>query len=189
MMPVSPLWGYLQNFTMIIILTVIVGVVALVVYPRHGRKVASMWEGVGLFQVVFSSFYTYFPGVSGGFLNGLFYLLFPNEAAIGLFTLTFGVVVATFGFHRETNPGKIFRLSVMFLGLLKLVPFIYFSLKFPDINAWNVWVNATPYIAFLAAAITTLSCGLLAQSKSFRYIRSTALTVRRALELPFKKRT
>ncbi len=187
MVPVSPLWGYLQNFTMVIILAVVAGIVVLVVYPKHGNKVASVWVAIGLFQVVFSSFYTYSPGVSDGFLNGLFYLIFPNEAVVGLFILTFGVIVATFGFHRKTNPGNIFRLSLLFLGLLELVPFIDFSFKFPDLSAGNIWVNATPYIAFLAAAIATTSCGLLAHSKSFKYIRSTAVAIRETLEPPFKK--
>jgi len=162
-MIVSPLWTYLQGFTVVIVMAVIGGIVVLLAYPKHRTRVALTWVAIGVFQVLFSSFYTYVPGVSDGFLNGLLYLIFPNEVAFGLFILTCGVIVAAFRFPGEKPRRRLFSLGMVLLGCLELIPFIDFSLKFPDLNGWNIWVNATPYIAFLSSAVATLSCLIIAQ--------------------------
>ena len=155
--PSFPMWEYLRSFTWFIGIVMILGVIVLIAYPSQKIKVALLWIAVGLFQVVFSGFYAYPYGV---------FDYFPTEVAYGLFTLTCGVVLATFSIMKTQSPRRILGIGFLILGCLELVAFLDFLFKFPNFGEWNILINATPYIAFLVAAVATLSCGILAFLKS-----------------------
>ncbi len=129
----------------------IFGAAILVLYPLQRRKTALFWIAIGLFQVIFSGFYSFPYGV---------FVTFPNEVAFGLFVLTCGIVLAIFDAVKTQRRKRVLSLFCLILGFLELLPFVDFSVKNPDFAIWNVWVNATPYLAFLASGTITIICGV-----------------------------
>ncbi len=148
--PALPLWEYLHSFTWFMGPVMIVGGAVLLAYPSQRRKIAFFWSAIGFFQVLFSGFYS-FPYA--------LFVTFPNDVAFGLFVLTCGVVLYTFDAAKRKRKSSLASLFFVILGFVELFLFGDFSLNFPDFTTWNIWVNATPYYAFLAAGITTVSCG------------------------------
>ncbi len=152
--PGFPWWEYLRSFTWFVVPVMIVSAAILLAYPSQIRKVALIWIGIGLFQAIFSGFYQYPYAV---------FLIFPNEVAYGLFALASGMILTTFSIIR-TKPQRtklLFSLFAFVLAAWGLYEFLNFAIVFPDFSTWNIWVNATPYLAFLVAAIVFVTCGAL----------------------------
>jgi hypothetical protein len=148
--PSLPVWEYLHSFTWFMGPVMMVGCAVLLAYPSQRRKIAFFWSAIGLFQVLFSGFYSYPYSV---------FVTFPNEVTFGLFVLTCGIVLFTFDAAKKKRKSIWASLFFVILGFAELFFFGDFSRKFSDFTIWNIWVNATPYYAFLAAGITTICCG------------------------------
>ena len=157
-MVIPPAYQYLQDFTAVIFATLILGVIVMIVHPSP-KKVAILWVAVGIFQIIFSTFWSY-PYVV--VLNN-----FTNEVVYGLFILTCGIVLAAVDTIWQ-NPRRVLGLSFLLLGFLEFVPFLDFYFRFPNVNTWNITINATPSIAFLTATVMTLSCAVFVFWKSIK---------------------
>ncbi len=156
---IPPGYQYLENFTLVILIVLFVGAILWMMYPSQKNKIALFWVIIGIFQIFLSALYM-LPYV-------FVFNNFPNEVVLGLSTLTCGILLATLNI-RFQKPNRLLGLSFLILALIEFVFFIDFYFKFPNLNAWNITINATPTIAFLVATVITLSCAVFAFWKSIK---------------------
>jgi uncharacterized membrane protein YesL len=121
-------------------------------YPSKRFRIATLWIATGLLQMTLWGFYAY-PAV---------FNFFPSQTTFGLFLLTCGILLYSLSLRETSNAQKILTIiSLLVLGCIELLIFTNFYLTFPNISQWNTMIDATSYIAFLIAAVSTLSCALL----------------------------
>ncbi len=152
--PVLPWIVLVRNIVTYLTIPAALGVAFLVIFPPQIRKVALFLVAIGLCQITVSAF-AFFPSLSPyPVLN-----LFPNEVAIGLFTLTGGVLLTTFDVARTKKNRRAASAAFIVIGCVELLLFIDFASTFLDFATWNVWINATPALSFLMASLVTVFCG------------------------------
>jgi len=150
-------WQYLIALSLVVMVALILGIVLLVIYPSKKPKIAALWIFIGLLQITLWGFYA-FPAV---------FNYFPSHTAFGLFLLTCGVFLYSFSQTETSNEKRIlFIVSLLVLGCLELFVFINFYFTFPNVSQWNTMIDATSYIAFLGAAVSTFSCVIFVLLKS-----------------------
>ena len=142
---------YVMYFAEFTVVTLLAGILALMVFPVHYRKVAIVWSIIGLIEVILSGliFYPY----------NIFE--FHGVVAVGLLTLTCGAILITFSILKAQNP-RILSGGILFVGCLELTVFLDFYSKYPDTSRWNFMYITLPYGAFLIFSFVTLVCGVLA---------------------------
>jgi fucose 4-O-acetylase-like acetyltransferase len=143
----------------------IIGIVILVMYPSKKFKVAALWIAAGLLQITLWGFYAYLAVFN----------FFPSQTAYGLFSLTCGLLLYSLNLRQTSNAQRILTIiSLLVLGWIELLIFYNFYLAFPNVSQWNIMIDATSYIAFLIAAVLTLSCVILIFFRSRRQITSSS---------------
>ena len=138
---IPPMWDYVQYYTWLMGAFIIAGIVALLAYPAHYRKVALFWGITGLSQIVVSGF-IYYPD--------FIFVVFPY-ATLGLFALTCGIVMLTYGFITSQQPSNIVGAGFVVLGCFLLLPIVNFLLMY------SVLVQ----VEFLVSGLVTITCGIL----------------------------
>ncbi len=139
--PIPPMWDYVQYYTWLMGAFIIAGIVALLGYPAHYRKVALFWGITGLSQIVVSGF-IYYPD---------FILVVFPYAILGLFALTCGIVMLTYGSITSQQPSNAMGVGFQVLGCILLLPTINLLIMY------FVLVQ----IEFLASGLVTIACGIL----------------------------
>ncbi len=145
--PAFPWAEYIHNFTWFMGPIMIAGIVVFLAFPAQRRRVALVWSGIGIFQVIFSGFYAYPYAV---------FIVFPKEVLFGLFVLTSGVVLITADVVKSQNVKirRTFSLSMFILAALE----IFTSLNYPLLTPFLVYPQNH---AFLVAAVIAIVCGAL----------------------------
>ena len=138
---IPPMMIYVFYYTWLMGAFIIAGIVALLAYPAHYRKVALFWGITGLSQIVVSGF-IYYPD--------FIFIVFPY-ATLGLFALTCGIVMLTYGFTTSQQPSNIVGAGFVVLGCVLLLPIVNFLLMY------SVLVQ----VEFLVSGLVTITCGIL----------------------------
>ncbi len=138
---IPPMWDYIQYYTWLMGAFIIAGIVALLAYPAHYRKVALFWGITGLSQIVVSGL-TYYPD--------FIFVVFPY-ATLGLFALTCGTVMLTYGSITSKQTSNAMGVGFLVLGCILLLPIINF------LAMYFVLVQ----IEFLVSGLITIACGIL----------------------------
>ena len=86
---IPQMWIYVNYFTWITGVVILVGLVAMWIFPSHYKKIALLLGVTGLIQIIISGF-VYYPYH--------IFIVFPLQSVIvGLFALTSGAVIAIYG--------------------------------------------------------------------------------------------
>jgi hypothetical protein len=145
-------WQYLTALSIVVMIVFIIGIAILVMYPARKVKIAALWIATGLLQIILWGFYAY-PAV---------FNFFPSQTAFGLFLLTCGLLLFSLSLREVSKVQRILTImTLLFIGCIELLIFTNFYLAFPNLSQWNSMIDATSYIAFLIAAVSTLSCVIL----------------------------
>lgn len=146
------LWHYLGALSLVIMAVFILGIVILTLYPSKKLKVAVLWIAVGIIQITLWGLYA-FP---------LVFNYFPSQTAFGIFLLTSGISLYCLNQAKRSKKERMLAaISLLVIGLTELFVFINFYFTFPNIKQWNTMIDATSYIAFLIAAISTFVCAII----------------------------
>jgi hypothetical protein len=161
---VIPIWcQYLSALSLVIITVFILGIVIFALYPSKKLKIAILWIAVGIMQITLWGLYAY----------PIVFNYFPSQTAFGIFLLTCGIFLYSLSQTETSNLKRILTiLSLLFLGCVELFVFLNFYFSFPNTNQWNTMIDATSYIAFLVAAVSTFGCVI------FVFLRSMNITLR-----------
>ncbi len=139
------------------------GIIIFALYPSKKLKIAILWILVGIMQITLWGLYAY----------PIVFNYFPSQTAFGIFLLTCGIFFYSLSQTGASNLKRtLTMLSLLFLGCVELFVFINFYFTFPNINQWNTMIDATSYIAFLGAAVSTFSCVI------FVFLKSVNITLR-----------
>jgi hypothetical protein len=152
---IPPMWIYVQYFMWLTGIIIVTGLVALLAYPSHFKKVVLLFGIAGLSQVIISGF-LYYP-------HHIF-IVFPYEVACGLFALTSGVIIATYSSISKEVP-RMVGFSFIVLGCFELIVIIN--------NFMMIHTLISSHVAFLISAPITLICGTVISFRRKVFLRST----------------
>jgi hypothetical protein len=155
---IPPMWIYVQYFTWLTGLIIVTGLVALLAYPSHYKKVALIFGIAGLSQVIISGF-LYYP-------HHIF-IVFPYEVACGLFALTSGVIIATYSSISKQVP-RMVGFSFIILGCFELIVIIN--------NFMMIHTLIPSHGAFLISAPITIICGIIISFRSKVFLHSKTIS-------------
>ena len=164
---IPPMMIYVFYYTWLMGAFIIAGIVALLAYPAHYRKVALFWGITGLSQIVVSGF-IYYPD--------FIFIVFPY-ATLGLFALTCGIVMATYSSITSQQPSNAMGVGFLILGCILLLPFVNFLIMY------FVLVQTE----FLVSGLVTIACGILILYKAKFSLRTKEAVVATVLEILERK--
>lgn len=83
-----PMWTYVYYSIWLTGIVIIAGIVTLLFYPIHYKKIALFTGITGLLEIIFAGF-LYYPYT--------IFIVFPAESAMGLIALTSGAIITIYG--------------------------------------------------------------------------------------------
>ncbi len=90
-----PMWIYVNYFTWLTGIVILVGLLAFWIFPSHYKKIALLLGITGLIQIIISGF-VYYP-------YHIFIVVPLQLVFVGIFALTCGVVIAICGTIKKKN--------------------------------------------------------------------------------------